>query len=75
MNERSREFLSVVEREPDGNEDLVVIKELRKTYQLADGREVSVLRNITLHPSVSSFPIKRGEFLIIRGPSGSGKTR
>ena len=30
---------------------------------------------ITLDDSVSSFPIKKGEFLIIRGPSGSGKTR
>ena len=61
-------------QEEDG-EDIVVIKELRKSYQLADGREVPVLRNITLDRSVASFPIKKGEFLVIRGPSGSGKTR
>ncbi len=52
-----------------------MIKELKKSYQLQDGRDIPVLRNITLDNSVSSFPIKKGEFLIIRGPSGSGKTR
>ena len=57
------------------DEDIVVIKELKKSYQLQDGRDIPVLRNITLDDSVSSFPIKKGEFLIIRGPSGSGKTR
>ncbi|KAK8799112.1 hypothetical protein WA171_005860 [Blastocystis sp. BT1] len=56
------------------DEDIVVIKELKKSYQLQDGRDIPVLRNITLDNSVSSFPIKKGEFLIIRGPSGSGKT-
>lgn len=56
-------------------DDIVVVRKLRKSYKLQDGREVGVLRNITLDRSVESFPIRRGEFLIIRGPSGSGKTR
>lgn len=56
------------------NENIVVIRDLKKSYTLQDGREVSVLRNITLDSSVECFPIQRGEFLVIRGPSGSGKT-
>lgn len=60
---------------PEINEDdIVVTSHLRKSYKLQDGREVTVLRNITLDNSVDSFPVKRGEFVIIRGPSGSGKT-
>ena len=60
---------------PEINEDdIVVTSHLRKSYKLQDGREVVVLRNITLDNSVDSFPVKRGEFVIIRGPSGSGKT-
>ena len=55
-------------------DDIVVTNQIRKSYTLQDGREVTVLRNITLDNTVESFPIKRGEFLIIRGPSGSGKT-
>ena len=57
------------------DEDIVIITDLKKSYKLQDGREIPVLRNISLNSSVPSFPIKRGEFLIIRGPSGSGKTR
>lgn len=57
------------------SEDIVVVSKLRKTYKLEDGREVSVLRNITLDRTVESIPIQRGEFVMIRGPSGSGKTR
>lgn len=57
------------------DDDIIVVRKLRKSYTLQDGREVGVLRNITLDTSVESLPIKRGEFLIIRGPSGSGKTR
>ena len=56
------------------NDDSVVIRNLKKSYTLQDGREVAVLRNITLDSSVECFPVKRGEFLVIRGPSGSGKT-
>lgn len=52
----------------------MVVSNLRKNYKLQDGRDVPVLRNITLDRSVESFPIKRGEFVVIRGPSGSGKT-
>ena len=53
----------------------MVIRRIRKSYTLQDGREVGVLRNITLDNGVDSFPVKQGEFLVIRGPSGSGKTR
>ena len=52
----------------------MVVSNLRKNYKLQDGRDIPVLRNITLDRSVESFPIKRGEFVVIRGPSGSGKT-
>lgn len=66
---------SSVNSENNQSNNIIVIRNLRKSYTLQDGREVTVLRNITMDDSVESFPIQRGEFLMIRGHSGSGKTR
>lgn len=66
--------LDAMATQEEENDDIVVIRNLKKSYTLQDGREVAVLRKITLDSSVECFPVKRGEFLVIRGPSGSGKT-
>lgn len=56
-------------------EDMVVVSELRKEFSLP-GREelVRALRGVNLTPESEIFPIKQGEFVMIRGPSGGGKT-
>jgi len=56
-------------------QNIVEIFDLTKEFSLK-GREekVSALKNINLNNDSEYFPIKRGEFLMIRGPSGGGKT-
>ena len=48
---------------------------MAKTYNLA-GRDdkVTALKNVSLSPGDEFYPIKKGEFVMIRGPSGGGKT-
>ena len=48
---------------------------LSKKYKL-DGREEEVvaLKSATLSDDSEFYPVKRGEFVMIRGPSGGGKT-
>ena len=36
--------------------------------------EVRALNNVSLDEDSEFYPVKRGEFVIIRGPSGGGKT-
>lgn len=56
-------------------DDLITIKNLSKTYILADNEEpVHALNDINLNNNCEYYPIKKGEFIIIRGPSGGGKT-
>lgn len=40
------------------------------------GREdkVYALHDISLRPNDEFYPIKKGEFVMVRGPSGGGKT-
>jgi len=56
-------------------EDVVVVSELSKEFSLP-GREelVRALRGVNLTPESEIYPIKQGEFVMIRGPSGGGKT-
>jgi putative ABC transport system ATP-binding protein len=59
----------------EGREDVINFTDLRKVYNL-EGREEKVvaLKSVSLSPNQEFFPIKRGEFVMIRGPSGGGKT-
>lgn len=51
------------------------LKAISKIYHLSNNEEsVHALRSITLHEDSEFYPIKRGEFVMIRGPSGGGKT-
>lgn len=54
---------------------MIVFTDLQKVYGL-EGRDEKVvaLRNVSLSKGSEFYPIKRGEFVMIRGPSGGGKT-
>ena len=56
-------------------EPVVICKNIRKIYKLPGvEEEVRALNGVSLDDSQEFYPIKRGEFVMIRGPSGGGKT-
>jgi len=56
-------------------DDVIICENLSKEYILEKRAEpVIALKGLTLLPSNEFYPIKRGEFVMIRGPSGGGKT-
>ena len=56
-------------------EPVVTCKNVRKVYKLPGvSEEVRALNGVTLDESSEFYPIKKGEFVMIRGPSGGGKT-
>jgi len=56
-------------------ENVVSCKDISKIYTLPGSEEkVVALKKINLSDDNEFYPIKRGEFIIIRGPSGGGKT-
>ena len=56
-------------------EPVVICKNIRKIYKLPGvEEEVRALNGVSLDESEEFYPIKRGEFVMIRGPSGGGKT-
>jgi ABC-type glutathione transport system ATPase component len=57
-------------------EDIIKFTNLSKVYKLPGKGENTViaLKNATLDNDQEFYPIKRGEFVMIRGPSGGGKT-
>jgi len=58
-----------------GKGDMIYFTDLQKVYNLAGRDEkVTALQNVTLAPGEELYPIKKGEFIMIRGPSGGGKT-
>eukprot|EP01104_Vermistella_antarctica_P017239 TRINITY_DN6082_c0_g1_i2.p1 TRINITY_DN6082_c0_g1~~TRINITY_DN6082_c0_g1_i2.p1 ORF type:complete len:314 (-),score=63.30 TRINITY_DN6082_c0_g1_i2:181-1035(-) len=54
---------------------VVKLDHVKKSYIIA-GREDSVvaLRDISLSVTSEFYPVRRGEFVMLRGPSGGGKT-
>jgi len=56
-------------------ENIIEFDNLSKMYKL-QGREdlVIALKSATLSDESEFYPVKRGEFVMIRGPSGGGKT-
>uniref|UniRef100_A0A7S1CHV5 ABC transporter domain-containing protein n=1 Tax=Bicosoecida sp. CB-2014 TaxID=1486930 RepID=A0A7S1CHV5_9STRA len=70
------------DRETEGDikplgDSVVSLHEVKKAYNL-EGREESVvaLRGVSLSDpeALGYYPVRRGEFVMIRGPSGGGKT-
>ncbi|KND02528.1 uncharacterized protein SPPG_02987 [Spizellomyces punctatus DAOM BR117] len=56
-------------------EPVITIRHLSKTYNIPGTDEsVKALHDIHLAPDSEFYPIRRGEFVILRGPSGGGKT-
>ncbi|KAI8825668.1 P-loop containing nucleoside triphosphate hydrolase protein [Fimicolochytrium jonesii] len=56
-------------------EPVIVIEHLSKTYTIpGTDEQVHALHDIHLAPDSEFYPIRRGEFVILRGPSGGGKT-
>jgi putative ABC transport system ATP-binding protein len=54
-------------KKKNGNDKLIVVQDVKKSFPLADGGQVSILKGI-------SFEIRTGEFVSIVGPSGNGKS-
>jgi len=56
-------------------EVVVVLNHVKKQYSL-EGREdvVTALEDIHVATGSEFYPIRRGEFIMLRGPSGGGKT-
>ena len=58
-----------------GADNVIVCEELVKEYILEKRAEpVSALKGVTLSDTSEFYPVKKGEFVMIRGPSGGGKT-
>eukprot|EP01087_Luapelamoeba_hula_P022831 TRINITY_DN8288_c0_g1_i1.p1 TRINITY_DN8288_c0_g1~~TRINITY_DN8288_c0_g1_i1.p1 ORF type:complete len:318 (+),score=51.13 TRINITY_DN8288_c0_g1_i1:37-990(+) len=56
-------------------EPVILVRHLSKHYALEGRNEVvRALQNIHLAPHSEFYPIRRGEFVMLRGPSGGGKT-
>jgi len=56
-------------------EPVVVLEHVFKHYSIAGRKDVvRALEDITLAPGNELYPIRRGEFVMLRGPSGGGKT-
>ena len=53
---------------------VIEIEHLSMKYMLAGGEEVTALADINLSADCELYPIKKGEFVMLRGPSGGGKT-
>lgn len=56
--------------------DIVVVKNLVKSFKLdgPDEEAVKALKGINMCSDSDIYPIRQGEFVMIRGPSGGGKT-
>ena len=66
--------LPFVQSKPLG-QPVITIRHMSKSYKLIGSAEpVQALTDIHLADDSEFYPIRRGEFVILRGPSGGGKT-
>jgi len=66
MNSKTKTYKKRYNKDQFG-EPVVVLKDIKKDYYLADGQPVRVLKGIDIE-------VLEGEFVSIMGPSGSGKS-
>ena len=72
-NQKERNIFNL--DKPVLGEPVVTCKNIRKVYKLPGvSEEVLALNGVTLNETSEFYPIKKGEFVMIRGPSGGGKT-
>lgn len=72
MNDK---IFNICKKDLSKSAPVVKITNLSKKYVLKDNEDsVIALKNINLNNSSEFYPVKKGEFVIIRGPSGGGKT-
>lgn len=59
----------------DDADDIIECENVSKIFSLV-GREdkIHALNDVSMKKGEEIYPIKRGEFVMIRGPSGGGKT-
>ena len=59
----------------NGSDSVIICEDLSKEYILEKRADpVVALKGVTLSEASEFYPVKRGEFVMIRGPSGGGKT-
>lgn len=59
----------------EGKQDVIAFSDLSKIYNLAGRDEkITALKSVSLTRDDEFYPVKKGEFVMIRGPSGGGKT-
>ena len=72
-NQKERDIFNL--DQPILGEAVVTCKNIRKVYKLPGvSEEVLALNGVSLDETSEFYPIKKGEFVMIRGPSGGGKT-
>ena len=72
-NENEKDIFNL--EKPVLGEAVVKCRNIRKVYKLPGvSEEVRALNGVSLDESSEFYPIKKGEFVMIRGPSGGGKT-
>ena len=72
-NDKKRDIFNL--DPPVLGEPVVTCKNIKKVYKLPGvSEEVNALNGVSLDETSEFYPIKKGEFLMIRGPSGGGKT-
>ena len=60
---------------PSLGDPVVIFRNVKKIYKLPGvSEEVRALNGVTMDINNEFYPVKKGEFIMIRGPSGGGKT-
>ena len=71
----SRDIFELPIKDLHSAENVIILEDVRKEFKLEKRDEkIIALSDFNLEPNGEFFPIKEGEFVVVRGPSGGGKT-